>query len=1208
MQEMNLIEEEEEQKVNNAPIVINEVDINSLTIPTEDELSNELGCDCRMNREITYDVKETSYKCLNCPNHMKFICLYCLENCHKSHINNLPSYLYKGDKIDFQKHPCECAKNHHKTTPIINAGKGNQERTNCPFDQLFALIKPKYVYRRKENNKIYCLYCISNFSKPVTTTINEEFNSSEKRSNVSAFGSLLRQSIESIESKDRRMNAEKEDIKDDKKFYEKYDKILVDYNEPYPSCSCDDDLHKHQITSENMENLCNYMTSIIDKNKLNIDKLSYQIFNSDTFIEVFFEKLVQTHETVYNLIKDIKEIYPSSYGNLADEKNFTNIELDEKEDWEIYYKSAKLMELAAKRLKIFNYFGINWMNEKYTKYFSFDTLNKLLQCKSNIQSNFFKLQLFTTKIYRISTFKNIPHILLINENMSFINRQLFCSRGSNQTQLLFNEGIKIIDKIFYLLDFLIDNQNIKREDYNELFVEALKIVKAIIPLRANDVTSVMNLFRKIENNISIVKAKKENHIKIIHTLEKIVEKIFSYFNDNKFVFGVKESEVVVKYNFSFLSSSPYNKELLSTLFNFDEVEINEITPYTNCINFYDNLLAENDLYAESIDNILNIKKEWLKKINKDYCYIFHGAERIEEVEGIHNFFSEFVVIIQDMMDNKIYEIDFLVQSNNLLLNLIQFLESQEINFKNQVKFFQNKYFINFLFFISLIQRISAFEKNTELVGTEERNKIDNIVQEIDNNIKKILLIITKDNPMAGSLLFSRIVITLLIKDNFDDLKIYTDVLKMMKKYNAKINTYFLTAHIHNIFKDRLTLEEENIQNVITLLNIYKIILKISSDNSILKVNNIISICLRYIIESQHFRNIFENMENIELIESTYKCIHLLQTEYFYIINQFIDIKSIIEKLQDENLHPKTRVILTKIHTDYFVKNYFSTITIQKYFQNENLITSNLVENLSNSITQVDLQEYLNLNDKKSEISNPEDDKMSKLLNPIFYYLERYKLFHIKFKDNFENNFQRNISFFKHIVLYPIAYTIYKITYFPKSLSADLRYYLYKLIFLFHYCFQYFLEEIIPQYDLNDENNSKLWSKLFVDNINIEEIKQNLKTSIDILSIKTGKNLDVQFLFNHFIKNSKCFILLKEKFFRNEEEEKNEKEDEEEEEKDFNVTFYNLTLDMNLFYKIKKELKNYKELKGNFEGNNVFDDIFQDDNLETVQKKIAIDLI
>ena len=618
MQEMNLIDNEmiSEPIVNNAPVVVNEVDINSLSIPSEEDLSQELGNECRMNKLITFGVKETSYKCLNCPNHMKHICLYCLETCHKTHIKNLPSYLFKGDLIDFQKYPCECAKNHHKTTRVEIKPLDDGERTNCPFDQLFGLIKPKYAYRRKDNNKSYCLFCINNYSI-VSESSSESESSQVKESKLSPFGNMLRKSIEIVENEDKKKNAEIENVLDDFNFYSKYEKFEVDYSQPFPSCECNDDLHKHQITSENIENLVNYMTTIVDKNKLNLDKLSYQIFNSDLFVEAFFQKLVDTHENIYNLIKDIDEIKPS-LGSLPVESDFTQIDLDEKADWEIYHKSTKLFETAAKRLKIFNFFGINWMNERYKKYFSFETLNKLLQCKSNIESNFFKLQLFTTRMYRQSTFKNIPHILLINENMSFINRQLFCSTGTTQTEKLFNQGCKIIEKIFYLLDFLIDNQNVHREDYNSLFVEALKILKAIIPFRANDITAVMNLFRKVENNIGVVKSKKENQIKIVKTLEKIVEKIFSYFNDNKFIFEVKEVDAHIKYDYSFLSSCSYNKELLKTLFNFDEIDISENVPYINGVNFYDNLLLENDSYAENIENFLNADKKWLKKINKDF--------------------------------------------------------------------------------------------------------------------------------------------------------------------------------------------------------------------------------------------------------------------------------------------------------------------------------------------------------------------------------------------------------------------------------------------------------------------------------------------------------------------------------------------------------------------------------------------------------------
>ena len=1214
MQEMNLIDGEvgSESIGNNAPVVVNEIDINLLKIPSEDELSRELGCDCRMNKLITFDVKETSYKCPNCPNNLKHLCLYCLETCHKSHINNLPSYLFKGDLIDFQKHPCECAKNHHKTTVIKNIVQDNEAKINCPFNQIFGLIKPKYVYRRKENNKIYCMFCINNFTLPQHSTIIEEFSSSNKNSKLSPFGSMLKQSIEQIESEDRRSKSEKENVQDDENFFARYDKVIVDYSKPFPQCECVDDLHKHVITSENIENLCNYMINNVDKNKINLDKLSYQIFNNDLFSQLFFQKLVEIHENIFNLIKDIDIIDPSSFGNLADENNFTQIELDEKADWEIYHKSTKLIKIAAKRMKIFNFFGIKWLNEKYNKYFSFETLNKLLQCRSNIESNFFKLQLFTTKLYRQLTFKNIPHILLINENMSFINRQLFCSTGTTKTEEIFEQGKKIVEKIFYLLDFLIDNQNVSKEDYNELFTEALKILKAIIPFKANDVTGVMNLFRKIENNIGVVKSKKENQIKIVSTLQKIVEKIFSYFNDNKFVFCVKESEKVIKYDFSFLSSNPYNKELLSTLFNFDDIELNEMVPYINEDNFYDNLLSENDNYSENIENFLNADKKWLKRINKDFCYIFHGAERIEENEGILTFFENIVINIQNLMKNEIDGLQFLTQCREHLSTLALYIDTRDNNFKTQANFFQNKYFINFIFLISFLDRISTFEKNTEIEGTDERKKIDTVTKDSFDNINQILLLLTKENPMTASLLFSRIIISLLIRNDFDDLKIYIDVLKMMRRYKCKINTYFLTSHIHQIFKERMILKEDNINNIITLLNLYKIILKISSDNSMLKVNNIIAADLRVMIINQEFIDIFSSLDNetkINVVENVYKCIHLLQNEYFYIINQFIDIKSIIIKLKDVKLKPKTRKILTQIYTDYFFKNYFSTITIQKYFQNENLITSNLVENLSNSLEQRELQEYLNENEIKSQTSGRKVDKMNQILETILFNLEHYRCFDILFQEYFKDNFKVTVSFFKHIVLIPTAYSVYRLTYFLQDLTIYNQYDFYILTLLYHYCFQYFIETIIPRFDLNDEDKQEIWSNLFIDNVNIDKIKENLKESIKLLERKLEKNLKMNFLYNHFIKNSKCFVLLKENFFAKEEQENEEKEEQkEEEDNEFSVTFYNLSLDMNLFKKIKKELNIYKEQKSVFEGNNVFDDIFQDEKIEVVQKKIVEDLL
>ena len=1213
MQEINLIDGEivSEPRINNAPVVVNEVDTNLLNIATEDELSNQLGCECRMNKDISLGVKETSYKCPNCPDGMKSLCLFCLENCHKSHLNNLPSDLFKGEQVDFQKTPCECALHNHKASvKKENLVHDNKNKTNCPFNKLFALVKPKYYYRRKENNKVYCLYCIHNYSIPIT--ISDE-SSSLKGSKLSAFGSIIRKSIQDIENEDRRTNAEKENVSDDKNFYAKYDKIPVDYSKPFPDCECVDDLHKHQIMSENIDNLCQYMTYIVEINKINLDKLSYQVLNNDKACDVLFSKLTQIHETIYNSIKDIEDLSPELLGDLGEDSNYTDIDLDDKVDWEIYIKSIKLIELATKRLKIFNFFGLKWISENYKKYFEFKTLSKLLQCRSNIEGNFFKLQLFTTRIYRQSNFMNIPHILLNNENMSFINRQLFCSTGSRKTESLFDEGNKIVEKIFCLLDRVNDNPDIDPKDYNGLFIEALKILKTIIPYRANDINMIMNLFRKIENNLGNVKEKKENQNKVIHSLEKIIEKVFSYFNDNTFVFGVKKAEIDVKYNFSFLSSADFNKELLSTLFNFDEIEINENNPFITVQNFYDGLLSEHDSYAETIENFINADEKWLKKINKDYNYIFHGASEIKEIEEVKDFFNIIVEHTTQLLNNKMTEFEFLKTTNHLLTKLVISLQAKDNTFKEQASFFQNKYFIKMLFLICLESRISKFASNEEMENSEEKNRIDSLSSEIFYNFNSILQIEMNDNPLAGSLLFSRIAITLLIRDKFEDMNIYINILKMMKKYNFRVNTYFLTSHIHTTFQEKMVISEENNNNMVILLNIYKLILTISSNKSILQVNNIISSDLKYILENQNFKYMCDYLEKgieLELVENLFKCVHLLQNEYFYVINQFIDIKKIIEKLKENNLNPRIRKIFTQIHTDYFVKNYFSTITIQTFFQNENLISSNLVENLSNTNQQKELQEFLTANDVKSQLSESEEDnKMSKILDTIFNNLQSYRIFHTIFIDTFQNNFKFTVSFFKNLILYPTIYSVYKLTYFPKNFTAFQKYDLFKLIFAYYQSFQYFLQDIVPKYNLESEENAEIWNKLFVDNVDIEEIKENLNKSIQELGLKSVKILDIKFLLNNFVQNSKCFKIIENKFLSKGEDEQKENEEEKvEEDEDFEISFYNLGLDMNLFKRIKKELVLYKEKKKLFEGSNIFDEIFQDDNLEVVQKTICKDLL
>ena len=89
-----------------------------------------------------------------------------------------------------------------------------------------------------------------------------------------------------------------------------------------------------------------------------------------------------------------------------------------------------------------------------------------------------------------------------------------------------------------------------------------------------------------------------------------------------------------------------------------------------------------------------------------------------------------------------------------------------------------------LFFISFMERTSTFEKNTEEEDSDLRKNIDDLVKQIFENINKVLMVIVKDNPLTASLLFSRIAISLLIRNSFNELGFYRNILKMMQIVNT----------------------------------------------------------------------------------------------------------------------------------------------------------------------------------------------------------------------------------------------------------------------------------------------------------------------------------------------------------------------------------------------------------------------------------------
>ena len=94
------------------------------------------------------------YICPNCPNHMKRLCQYCIEECHKVHRKNKKIESLKGELINFYDEPCECALHDHN---IIKGGEllnredtknAENKKAYCDYNNIF-LLGSKTIYRRK---------------------------------------------------------------------------------------------------------------------------------------------------------------------------------------------------------------------------------------------------------------------------------------------------------------------------------------------------------------------------------------------------------------------------------------------------------------------------------------------------------------------------------------------------------------------------------------------------------------------------------------------------------------------------------------------------------------------------------------------------------------------------------------------------------------------------------------------------------------------------------------------------------------------------------------------------------------------------------------------------------------------------------------------------------------------------------------------------
>ena len=358
---------------NNQDIEIeNEININNLTLPSEKDILNEMKIECRMNHTLIEEKREQAYICPNCPDSQKILCSYCIEECHKSHRGNTKIDKLKGIFVNFEKNPCQCALNGH----IITENKHNQKKeigaeistSYCIFLPLFLSANPKYYYKRKENGQIYCPFCMYNFQI------------ADSKKNYNNFLNLIKNINEQEDL------VKFENINDKEEFNEKYEKVLY-HGDQELNCTCINNLHKHEVPTENIQSLTSFFFNFLT-DKINVDKIAYQLFHNLQIINQLLPDFMIIHQKIMECIENSKK----QYGD-----NDFYIELEDKMDWDAYLQLTKLLNMFSYFLKNYKKCDVQIYDDKFNEFFSYETINKLLSFKTNLELNYLEFNFFVLK-------------------------------------------------------------------------------------------------------------------------------------------------------------------------------------------------------------------------------------------------------------------------------------------------------------------------------------------------------------------------------------------------------------------------------------------------------------------------------------------------------------------------------------------------------------------------------------------------------------------------------------------------------------------------------------------------------------------------------------------------------------------------------------------------------------------------------------------
>ena len=796
-----------------------------------------------------------------------------------------------------------------------------------------------------------------------------------------------------------------------------------------PECACTNGL-KHGTLTENVNCLEMLIEGKEFEKYFNKFQLPGFMLKDKKNIERFFDILIAEHSNLSTLIDEgksldmaltqpdyinsVKLMYRLTKFMQGEHVYVSNPDLQSSFSIQFLLKVLDLKEVRDSKIVDMRNFSINFFRNLYVKPLSCYKPKRYLGLYENI-SPFHRL------IY-LDTFDAFLNKIKVSKSdfkklLDLIFRQLtgyFDKVEDSKIVILIKEYIK-------LSHFMVHTKMTKKEDIDFFHRTVDKIQK------------VLGLAQKIKNIFS----------QISITAQKFFYDIIVSDNDLKFydiIFPKKPEDSITETEFSFVNSE-YNLTKLKGMFCFEKEEVNEKAKM-RIPSVFNLLIQEDDLYLENLNNQLNNKQKFLfediiriedHKVAIDGVNLDVFKEKIKEAERLKKDY------IEAQIDSENYCKKLLLQIDSLRNNVTSALskEGEFGQFRTKIAWVKEN-FLNVIFSIWF-----NFNKNKKIKLDQEE-----LYQSVNTSFVSLSWEFLKGTSFFHSFYLSNKVVKLIFDDfALNKVEFYYSILKEMKINNLNPSLDFLVetvvkSHTESKYKD-------DIKCKTLVIKMIRSSLKTCIDSS----KPIIFDTLRLLIK----KTLIEKEEIIKLIDNyksddadglylfaIFKGLEDLSLSFFTEISNLIPLNKITKLLEKVDLDIKLRRLFTEI----YVKK-----TIILPFVNEKI---NCYSKFN--VHKEHFKELMDLSHLQNSQANPssrenDPDGIDEMLAPVIFNLEKYPMLSKKLGELPHKYF---VKYFRDTILNPTYYSLYRIIFFSESISAKLKYNVFKLVYLFFECYRFFL--------------------------------------------------------------------------------------------------------------------------------------------------------